>query len=153
MYSHTVLYSLFLFFPHLHHTVLFLLFSSPPSPLPLISSLLLGSVLVWLSVIASYAFLPLSIATAGILSYSCTAVGRAGALHLQPSPSYRFASAGSATRNTFLSCCHVSVRWRTGDCTRFHPQPMDTFACNSWSPNEIWIKNSPPGFWLPWKKL
>ncbi len=50
-----------------------------PSPLLSISSPSLGSVLFWLSMIASNAFLPLSITRAVILSHSCTAAGQARA--------------------------------------------------------------------------
>lgn len=85
---------------------------SPPSPLRSISSPSFGSMLFWLSMIASNAFLPLFIVRAVILSHSHAAVGHAGASRLRPLNSYHYPSAGNASGSTSLP---RRVRWRLKD--------------------------------------
>jgi len=64
--------------------------ASPPSPVLVICSCSLASVLFWLSVIASNAFLALSIMKAVILSHSCAPAVHARALHVQTLALYCF---------------------------------------------------------------
>lgn len=127
---------------------------SPPSPLRSISSPSLGSMLFWLSVIASNAFFPLFIVRAVILSHSRAAVGHAGASRLRPLNSYHYPSAGNASGSTSLA---RRVRWRLKDSIQtffsFSSTPLETFSSHSCPPFEVWFRSNLWGFDWHWRKV